>query len=201
LFNKYIFYETELNSILYSNVYTMEEITNNDTTIDECQELKNIKYKTMLLNGAPLSETKSSNDLSNLEKFLEAEKINNSNEPWCKLNKTIKTKKLLDFVEIYSKEKNLDENESKLLTVFLKDSIDKKKLSRVKDVIYDKISGIIKEIPALTYTKSNKHFTLKNIDKRVSTLKSLAPKKVNGTIRHKEISENIKDDSESDDEK
>jgi hypothetical protein len=201
LFNKYIFYETELNSILYINVYTMEEITNNDTTIDECQELKNIKYKTMLLNGAPLSETKSSNDLSNLEKFLEAEKINNSNEPWCKLNKTIKTKKLLDFVEIYSKEKNLDENESKLLTVFLKDSIDKKKLSRVKDVIYDKISGIIKEIPALTYTKSNKHFTLKNIDKRVSTLKSLAPKKVNGTIRHKEISENIKDDSESDDEK
>ena len=180
----------------------MEEISNNDTTTtDECQELKNIKYKTMLLNGAPLSETKSSNDLSNLEKFLEAEKINNSNEPWCKLNKTIKTKKLLDFVEIYSKEKNLDENESKLLTVFLKDSIDKKKLSRVKDVIYDKISGIIKEIPALTYTKSNKHFTLKNIDKRVSTLKSLAPKKVNGTIRHKEISENIKDDSESDDEK
>ena len=63
---------------------------------EECQELKNIKYKTMLLNGAPLLETKSANDLSNLEKFLEAEKINNSNEPWCKLNKTIKYKKLID---------------------------------------------------------------------------------------------------------
>ena len=56
----------------------MEETT---TTIDECQELKNIKYKTMLLNGNPLKETKSSNDLSNLEKFLENEKNNNSNEP------------------------------------------------------------------------------------------------------------------------
>ena len=33
----------------------------------ECQELKNIKYKTMLLNGQPLQETKLANDLSNLD--------------------------------------------------------------------------------------------------------------------------------------
>ena len=46
---------------------------------NDCQELKNIKYKTMLLNGAPLVETKSSNNLSNLDKFLETEKNNNSN--------------------------------------------------------------------------------------------------------------------------
>jgi len=174
----------------------MEEIIN-DTS--ECQELKNIKYKTMLLNGAPLHETKSSNDLSNLDKFLEAEKISNCSEPWCKLNKTIKTKKLLEFVDTYSKEKELDEEEAKLLTSFLKDSLDKKKLSRVKDVIYDKENGVVKEIPALLYTKSNKHFTLKNIDKRVSTLKSLAPKKGNGTIKNKLVKEPVKfDDSESD---
>ena len=66
------------------------------TPIVECQELKNIKYKTMLLNGVPLQETKSSNNLTNLDKFLESEKNNNINEPWCKLNKTIKTKKLQD---------------------------------------------------------------------------------------------------------
>jgi hypothetical protein len=180
----------------------MEENTNAaDITVDECQELKNIKYKTMLLNGAPLHETKSSNDISNLEKFLEDEKINNSNEPWCKLNKTIKTKKLIEYVEIYKKDKNLDENEAKNLVAFLKDSLDKKKLCRVKDVIYDKINGVVKEIPALTYTKSSKHFTLKNMDKRVSTLKSLAPKKVNGTVRHKDLEKiNKGDDSESDDE-
>jgi hypothetical protein len=70
---------------------------------EECIELKNIKYKTMLLNGNPLYETKSSDNLSNLEKFLEDEKNNNNNEPWCKLNKTVKTKKLIEFVEIYKK--------------------------------------------------------------------------------------------------
>jgi hypothetical protein len=181
----------------------MEEIIEENETAsnrEECQELKNIKYKTMLLNGVPLTETKSANDLSNLEKFLESEKINNSNEPWCKLNKTIKYKKLIEFVEIYKNDKKMNEEECKLLAAFLKDSLDKKKLSRVKDVIYDKESGIIKEIPALIYTKTNKHFTLKNIDKRVSTLKSLAPKKNNGhgTIKNK-IVEPV-NDSDSDDE-
>jgi len=175
----------------------MEEVPTND----ECQELKNIKYKTMLLNGNPMQETKSSNDLSNLEKFLENEKNNNNNEPWCKLNKTVKTKKLIDFVDLYKKDKNLDEEESKLLVAFLKDCIDRKKLQRVKDVSYDKINGTIKEIPALSYVKSTKHFTLKNIDKRVSTLKSLSVKKAQGTIRNKinDSKQNV-DDSESDEE-
>jgi hypothetical protein len=165
----------------------------------DCQELKNIKYKTMLLNGVPLSETKSSNDLSNLDKFLENEKNNNVNDPWCKLNKTIKTKKMQDYVEIYKLENNLSSKESELLLTFLKDCLDRKKLQRVKDVVYDKENGIVKDIPALFYMKTTKHFTLKHIDKRVSTLKSLAPKKTGqGTIRKKE--EKANSDSEEDDE-
>lgn len=155
---------------------------------DECIELKNIKYKTMLLNGNPIKETKSSNDMSNLDKFLENEKNNNSNEPWCKLNKTIKTKKFAEFVNnIYIKENQMTESEGEMLILFLRDAMDRKKLQRVKDVIYDKTTGVIKEIPALCYTKSTKHFTLKNIDKRLSTLKSLAPKKTHGTIKNKNV--------------
>jgi hypothetical protein len=155
---------------------------------DECIELKNIKYKTMLLNGNPIKETKSSNDISNLDKFLENEKNNNSNEPWCKLNKTIKTKKFAEFVNnVYIKENQMTEDEGEMLIVFLRDAMDRKKLQRVKDVIYDKVTGNIKEIPALCYTKSTKHFTLKNIDKRLSTLKSLAPKKTHGTVKNKNV--------------
>ena len=155
----------------------------------------------MLLNGNPLQETKSENDMSNLDKFLEDEKNNNVNEPWCKLNKTVKTKKLLEYVEKYKTDKCLDGEEEKLLTIFLKDCLDRKKLLRVKDVIYDKTNGTIKEIPALAYTKINKHFTLKNMDKRVSTVKSLAPKKGQGTIKNKNIQKieiNNNEDSSSD---
>jgi hypothetical protein len=167
----------------------MEQQTNTTTTDnavnDECIELKNIKYKTMLLSKTPIQETKASNNLLNLEKFLEDEKNNNKNDPWCKLDKTLKTHKILEFIELYKVEQNLDEEEVKLLTVFLKECLDRKKFQRVKDVIYDKTTGLIKEIPALTYTKVNRHFTLKNTDKRVSTTKSLAPKKPQGTIRNK----------------
>ena len=174
----------------------MEDLSQNN----ECQELKNIKYKTMLLNGVQLKETKSSNDMSNLDKFLENEKNNNANEPWCKLNKTIKMKKLQEYVTTYKEENELSDDEGESLFVFLKDCIDRKKLQRVKDVIYDKENGKIKEIPALHYIKTSKHFTLKNLDKRVSTLKSLAPKKSQGTIRKKDIAKTADSDSEEDDE-
>jgi len=180
----------------------MEDTDNDSTnnTINECQELKNIKYKTMLLNGVQIQETKSSNNLSNLDKFLENEKNNNINEPWCKLNKTIKTKKIQDFIDIYKIENELSEDETNSLTSFLNECLDRKKLQRVKDVIYDKELGVIKQIPALCYIKANKHFTLKNIDKRISTLKSLAPKKTTqGTIRKKDT-KIVDTDSEEDSE-
>jgi hypothetical protein len=166
---------------------------------DECVELKNIKYKTMLLSGNVINEIKSSNhDLTSLEKFLEDDKQNNKNEPWSKLDKTIKTKKLLSFAEKYIKEKNFGEEEEKMLVTFLKDCLDRKKLQRVKDVDYDKISGEIKDVPALSYNKSTKHFTLKNLDKqRISTLKSLPPKKgaTRGTVK------NTKPEDSSDEDK
>ena len=127
------------------------------------------------MKGVALKETSSTNDLSNLDTFLDNEKTNNKNEQWCKLDKTVKTQKLLAFANTYKKEKQLDEEETELLIQFFKECLDKKKLGRVKDVIYDKITGEINEIPALLHTK--KHFTLKHLDKHISTMKSLTPKK------------------------
>ncbi len=152
---------------------------------DQCVELKNLKYKNMLLTGNPLKETKSTDDFSNLEKFLENEKNNNQNEPWCKLDKTIKTKKLIEFAQKYKLQNNLDQDEEDILITFFKDSLERKRLHRVKDVVYDKNSGVVKEIPSLSYVRISKHFTLKNNDKRVSTLKSLSVKKTNSTVRNK----------------
>lgn len=146
--------------------------------VEECIELKNIQYKTMLLNGKPIKETKSANDLSNLEEFLENEKNNNQNDPWCKLNKTMKLKKLIDYVRIYKAKNMLDDGEETAMEMFFRECLEKKKLYRVKDVSYNKETGVILDIPSLVYTKNNKHFTLKNTDKRASTLNSLTPKKM-----------------------
>jgi hypothetical protein len=149
-----------------------------------CNELKTLKYKSMILNGVPWPESKSSTDLENLDRFLENEKITNSNEPWSKLDKTAKLRKLVVFTENYKLEHNLSVNEQDRLMAFFKDCLDKKRLQRVKDVNYNKDTGEIIDIPALHFNKSTNHFTLKNIDKRVSTLKGLAPKKKQGTAKN-----------------
>jgi len=160
----------------------------------DSDKFKSIKYKSMFLNGVSWTESNSSNDLANLDKFLENEKITNSNEPWSKLDKTAKIKKLTLFADNYKVLNNLSDIEYYQLVAFFRDCLDKKKLQRVKDVIYNKEAGEIKDIPALFYNKPSNHFTLKNIDKRVSTLKGLTPKKKQGTAKNMKN----KDDSESD---
>ena len=162
-------------------------------TSNDCVELKNLKYKTMLLHGNNVPEIKSHESISSLDKFLEMEKKNNEAENWVKMNKTGQTKKIVEFIESYSVENKLNDEEKDNLSVFLKDALDKKKLKKVKDVVYDKENEIIKSIPALYYNKANKHFTLKNADKRLNTLRSL-PKKFNSTIKNKaKVSDNSDD--------
>ena len=162
----------------------------------ENNELKTLKYKTTILNGFSWPENNKMNNMENLEKFLENEKISNASEPWNKLDKTAKIKKLLSFSEKYKNENNLNENEYNKLVSFFKECLDRKKLQRVKDVKYDAISGEVNDVPSLIFNKTNAHFTLKNTDKRVSTIRGLAPKKKIGTAKNN--IQNDSSDSESD---
>jgi hypothetical protein len=171
----------------------MEEKQENNVDINDSNTSTNL-VKTIYIANNLRGETKSSTDLANLDKFLENEKNNNANEPWSKLDKTAKTKKLIVYAENYKTKNNLSDDEYSKLVLFLRDCLERKKLQRVKDVVYDKTTGEVKDVPALFFNKPINHFTLKNIDKRVSTIRSLAPKKTNGTIK------NINKDSESDSE-
>jgi len=161
------------------------------------EETNNVKYKTMMLNGIKWTpSTINTNNLSNLETFLENEKNTNIQEPWSKLDKTLKTKKLLSFAEKYKEEKQLEEQEYNGLLAFLKECLDRKRLQRVKDVTYDKVNGLVKDIPGLFHNKVKNHFTIKNVDKRVSTIKSLAPKKLKGTAKNLTSTEDSEEEKE-----
>ena len=142
----------------------MESFKENDAIIklptknSEINELKNIKYKTST------KMTQDNTDLSQVELFLENEKRSNRCEPWNKLDKTTKYKKIEEFAKHYTTINNIP-NDTELV-VFLKDAIDKKKIYRVKDIIYDKSESCIKEIPGLVYLNlDTKKFTLKNTTK------------------------------------
>ena len=158
----------------------------NEMDIPADINIQSLKYKSKMSYGTSscFQHTSSATDLSSLDKFLENEKVTNSNEPWSKLDKTAKLRKFACYATKFKTEHNLSEEEVHQLTAFFRDCLDKKKLQRVKDVIYNKETGEITDIPALCFNKTINHFTLKNIDKRVSTLKGLTPKKKHGTIKN-----------------
>lgn len=168
------------------NIEPKEETMVVKPSSDSCAELKSINYKIMLLkrsNSTTPRAVQLTDSSENLDKFLEDEKKTNVLDSWSNLDKTLKMKKLVAYAEVYKLDNSLNEEEHDRMLKFLKDSLDHKKLQRVKDIVYDKTTGVIKSIPALAYNKTTSHFTLKNVDKRVSTLKSLPPKKNRGTAK------------------
>lgn len=174
------------------------------TSQGECIELKNIKYKSLMLKNNQkrgdaaiqmLHNTSATNSISHIDSYLESERALNNTEPWGKLDKTVKISKLLIFAKSYIELNSLPESESANLVAFLITCIDHKKIVKTKDVVYDKISGKIISIPVLTHVVSSAlssasssdtaasasasvtattKFTLRRCDKRQSTLKSLS---------------------------
>jgi len=149
-----------------------------DVVVDkecDCVELRNIKYKSMLLKKTSPKQVTKHN--SNIDDFLEKERTQNKEDQWVKLDKSMKMKKMSAFVETYAIEYNLCIKDKTALYEFLTSSIDQKKLIKTKEVTYDKLTGTIKSIPCLVHCPASiKKFTLKRCEKRQSTLKSLAPK-------------------------
>jgi len=138
----------------------------------------NNKYKNILLNGNGQSTVEESN-YSMVERLLENEKQHNKTESWNKLDKTVKTQKLHQFAEKYGKETGLPIKEIKGLKAYFIECLDKNKLQKTKDIHYDKEKHEIVSIPALHFNQQTRSFTLRIMDtKRVSTLKSLTPKRI-----------------------
>jgi len=151
---------------------------------ETCHELKSIEYKSNLLNrnsSRRLSSASNTNSrkigtLQNMEDFLEQEKTFHKDTPWSKLNKSIKLDKLEKFTEDYGKQHNLEYDDQNELLILLKDALNKKKLQRVKEIIYDKNECYIKNIPILQHDKNSNRFSLRQ-HKKTTTTMNLAPKK------------------------
>lgn len=168
-----------------------EKSKKNEKKIDECIELKNIKYQTMLIhnNNSPNISEK----VENIDNFLQMEKQHNQKQPWCKLGNGTKIKKINEYINEYSVKNKLNDDDKKQLKKYLKKCMERKKLQRVKDVQYNVDAQKIISIPGLIYHKEKNKYTLKNTDKKGSTLKSLAPKRRKKRKKKKEESTNNKD--------
>ena len=141
----------------------------------EDQALKNINYKNMLLTGNYGMLKPDVVTHPNIDNILENEKNSNKSDPWNKLDKSAKVVKMKEYATRYGKEQDCNDTEINGLYRFLLANLEQKKLLRAKDVVYDKVTGIVTSIPCLIYHAGLKKFTLKRCEKRQSTLKSLAP--------------------------
>jgi len=130
-------------------------------------------------NNKKVSHTyQNNNHYDMLDRLLEKEKISNKLETWNKIDKTVKIQKLHQFAERYGKEHGYPAKDIKLLKSFFVECLEKNKLKKTKEVTYNKEKNEIVAIPALHFNQATHNFTLRIIDsKRVSTLKSLTPKR------------------------
>ena len=140
---------------------------------DNCRELKNIAYKTMLLNGNEIVPDVNNTNNNTLSKYLENESIANQKENWSKLDKTLKVKRICSYVEILKTSHDLNDDELIKTRSYLLKCLERKALNKAKDVNYDKEKGTIINIPNLYFDNSNRLFILKKDDKHVSTVKCL----------------------------
>jgi len=138
------------------------------------------KYKNVIPGMSASSNGGETTDLqyNMIDQLLETEKQRNKTDAWNKLDKTQKTLYLHAFAEKYGKDNGLPMKEIKNLKLFFSECLNKAKLQKTKDVIYNKETREITSIPALYFNNTNHAFSLKMLDpKRVSTLKSLTPKR------------------------
>ena len=117
--------------------------------------------------------------LNTIDQILENETLQNKADTWNKLDKTAKMQKLHLFSDKYGKEHGYESKTVDELKQFFSECLEKNKLQKTKEVVYDKERREIVSIPALTLRPAGSGaggFTLKVMDKqRVSTLKALAP--------------------------
>jgi|TARA_B110001469_G_C9647071_1_gene327628 hypothetical protein len=116
--------------------------------------------------------------MNNITQKLEEEITLNKKESWTKLDKTLKLKKIMDYVVLYSKKHNFSDDKQKELQGFLKVKLNKRRLLTTNDITYDINKMTITDIPGLDKT-SDGNFLLRRNEKRSSTVKSLTPTKKN----------------------
>jgi hypothetical protein len=122
------------------------------------KELTSIQYKTGITD---IPGPSSRNNLESLDKLLSQERVSNVAESWAKLDKTTRIKKLKTYVfGKLSERLKLSTDEADKCLRYIVRNMDRQ-LRRVKDVVYDKESGEVMDIPAFEFNVKSRAFTMK----------------------------------------
>jgi len=115
---------------------------------------------------------------ADIQTLLDDETQSNKSESWNKLSKMLKKQKLDEYAKKYVLTHGIGGSEMVAeLSTFFAGCLDSQKLQKVKEVIYDRETQEVRDVPALFINPLNGQFKLRNTEKRTSTIKALAPAK------------------------
>jgi hypothetical protein len=129
----------------------------------DCKEYNSLKYKTMIMTGTNIEPTLDSNE-EKINMFLSMDMEKNKKGVWSKLSKTEKVKKIKNYIKnVLAKEHDLTEAELLYANKFFSLWMDRKKLSKNNELIYNQDVGLIEGIEGLTFNVETRKFTINSI--------------------------------------
>jgi hypothetical protein len=138
----------------------------------DCKEYNSLKYKTMIMTGTNIEPTLDTNE-EKINMFLSMDMEKNKKGVWSKLSKTEKVKKIKNYIKTtLFKEHNLTDTEIVNATKFFSLWMDRKKLSKNNELIYNQDVGLIESIEGLTFSAETRKFTI-NCDKPLPKKKTV----------------------------
>lgn len=122
-------------------------------------------------------------NITSIDDLISNQQRQNDNEQWNKIERSTKLKKLYYYAETYGLKQSMDPKDIKALKMFFTSSLNKGRLLKNKDVVYNTDNCIIESIPGLQYNTKTKNFTIRNVElKHASTVKS-KQKKITNKIK------------------
>ena len=138
----------------------------------DCKEYNSLKYKTMIMTGTNIEPTMDTNE-EKINMFLSMDMEKNKKGVWSKLSKTEKVKKIKHYIKnVLAKEHDLTETELLNANKFFSLWMDRKKLSKNNELIYNQEGGLIEGIEGLTFNVETRKFTI-NCEKPPSKKKTV----------------------------
>jgi hypothetical protein len=140
---------------------------------NECKEFNNLKYRTMINTGTNLENNIDTSE-DTINNFLNMDIENNKKGIWSKLTKTEKIKKIRQYInEKLKVEYNLTDEEIVYTIKVFTIMIDRKKLSKNNELVYNQENGFIEQIGGLTFNIETRKFNIsEDITKKAKTKKN-----------------------------
>jgi hypothetical protein len=140
---------------------------------NECKEFNNLKYRTMINTGTNLENNIDTSEDA-INNFLNIDIENNKKGIWSKLTKTEKIKKIKQYInEKLKLEYNLTDEEIVYTVKVFTIMIDRKKLSKNNELIYNQENGFIEQIGGLTFNIETRKFNInEDLAKKSKTKKN-----------------------------